>query len=268
MSFWKLLFWKMSGISQEGQMSWDRPVPWHVALLQNPDTVIAEIFRGPHVMGQTCPMTCGSPEKSGNGGFPKFFAGHMSWDRVVPWHVALRKNPETAVFRIFSRATCHGTGLSHDMWPSGKIWKRRFSEIIHQHEFRRIFFPNARKRSTGGFGGGRNAGKRSNGAVLKAKMEITKKYFVSTAGHSKLQKIAFEKICPLNSHFFFSTTRFCRNGPSLGEFMLFLGEEFGSVARLRATPRQNGFCSFSVRKPGLARSSAKLGHGTEFLTQK
>ena len=39
--------------------------------------------------------------------------------------------------------------------------------------FRRIFFPNARKRSTGGFGTGRNAGKRSTGAVLKAEVEIT-----------------------------------------------------------------------------------------------
>ena len=45
-----------------------------------------------------------------------------------------------------------------------------------------------------GFGGGRNAGKRSTGAVLKAKMEIRKKYFVSTAGHSELQQKTFEKI--------------------------------------------------------------------------
>ena len=43
---------------------------------------------------------------------------------------------------------------------------------------------------------------RSTGAVLEAKMEITKKYFVSTAGHSKLQVIAFEKMSSIFSVLF------------------------------------------------------------------
>ena len=42
-------------------------------------------------------------------------------------------------------------------------------------------------------------GKRSTGAVLEAKMEITKTHFVSTAGHSKL---AFEKVSSIFSVLF------------------------------------------------------------------
>ena len=70
--------------------------------------------------------------------------------------------------------------------------------------------PNARKRSTGAPHRGQSAGKRSTGAVLKAKVEIMKKYFVCREGHSKLQKIAFGKICPLNSHFFFDDAFFTK----------------------------------------------------------
>ena len=47
---------------------------------------------------------------------------------------------------------------------------------------------NSLKWASTGSGRGRNAGNRNTGAVLKAETEVTKKYFVSTAGHSKLQK--------------------------------------------------------------------------------
>ena len=74
----------------------------------------------------------------------------------------------------------------------GKI-RQDSSWYIHQDESWRMLPPNARKRSTGALHRARNAGKRSTGAVFKAKIEFFEKYFVSTEGHSKLQKKAFEK---------------------------------------------------------------------------
>ena len=57
---------------------------------------------------------------------------------------------------------------------------------------------------------------------LKAKMEVTKKYFVSTAGHSKQQKIVFEKI---SSIFFvlFSDALFPKTSRRWGETIFFFG---------------------------------------------
>ena len=123
------------------------------------------------------------------------------------------------------------------------------SWYIHQDESWSILLPNARKRSTGAPHRARNAGKRSTGAVSRAKIEFLKKYFVSTEGHSKLQKMAFEKISSIFSVLFlddaFSTKRAVTGG---------------NLARMEFRTRKTA-------KPMLARSSAISGHKTEFLTK-
>ena len=81
---------------------------------------------------------------------------------------------------------------------------------IHQGESWRMLPPNARKRSTGALDRARNAGKRSTGAVFKAKIEFLKKCFVSTEGHSKLQKIAFGKISGIFSVLFLDDAFFTK----------------------------------------------------------
>ena len=86
------------------------------------------------------------------------------------------------------------------------------------------------------------------GAVLKAKTEITKKDFVFSEGHSKLQKKTFEKISSIFSVIFLDDA-FTKWAVAGGNLCFFLGEEFGSVARNRATPRQNGFLSPKTANP-------------------
>ena len=121
----------------------------------------------------------------------------------------------------------------------GKI-RQDSSWRVHQDESWRILPPNARKRSTGALHRGRNAGKRSTGAVLRAKIEFLKKYSVCREGHFKLQKIAFEKISSIFSVLFSRRRVFHETGRRRGKSTLFLGEEFGSVARNREPGRQNG----------------------------
>ena len=139
---------------------------------------------------------------------------------------------------------------------------------IYQHESCSILPPNARKRSTGALHRGRNAGKRSTGAVLKAKMEIMKKNFVSTEGHSKLQKIAFGKICPLNSHFFFDDAFFTKPAVVVGNLRYFWVRN--SVPRPEIANRlaRMEFRTRKTAKPILTSLFAISGRGTEFLTQK
>ena len=129
------------------------------------------------------------------------------------------------------------------------VFGKKFAGIhpyIHQREFRRIFFPNARKRSTG-----RNAGKRSTGAVLRAKLETMKKYFVSTAWHSKLQKKHLRKSLAF-SVLFCDDAFFPETSHRRWTSILFLGEE--------SVPWP--------RKSVLVRRSVLSAHKTEFLTQK
>ena len=65
-----------------------------------------------------------------------------------------------------------------------------------------------------GFGGGRNAGKRSTGAVLKAKMEIRKNILSLRPGILSYQKKMRKS--PAFFPFYFPTMRFPRNQPSPG----------------------------------------------------
>ena len=81
----------------------------------------------------------------------------------------------------------------------GKI-RQDSSWYIHQDESWRILPPNARKRTTGALHRGRNAGKRSTGAVFKAKIEYLKKYFVSTEPQGKSP--AFFSVFFLDDAFF------------------------------------------------------------------
>ena len=92
---------------------------------------------------------------------------------------------------------------------------------LHQHESWSILPPNARKQSTGALHRARNAGKRSTGAVLKAKIEFLKKYFVSTEGHFKLQKIAFEKISSIFSVLFLDDAFFTKRAVTGGNLRYF-----------------------------------------------
>ena len=70
--------------------------------------------------------------------------------------------------------------------------------------------------------------------------QIPKKYFVSTAGHYKLQIMAFEKISSIFS-VLFPGGAFLQKRAVVGGNLCIFGEEFGSVARLRAAARQDGF---------------------------
>ena len=90
-----------------------------------------------------------------------------------------------------------------------------------------------------GFGGGRNAGKRSTGAVLKAKMEIRKNILSLRPGILSYQK-KIEKISSIFS-VLFPDMRFPRTSHRQGESILFLGEELGSVGRKNATPHEDRF---------------------------
>ena len=72
--------------------------------------------------------------------------------------------------------------------------------------------PNARKRS---------AGKRSTGAVLRAKIEFLKKYSVCGEGHFKLQKIAFEKISSIFSVLFLDDAFFTKRAVVGGNLRYF-----------------------------------------------
>ena len=106
---------------------------------------------------------------------------------------------------------------------------------IHQDESWRILPPNARKRSTGALHRARNAGKRSTGAVLKAKIEIMKKYFVCREGHSKLQKIAFGKISSIFSVLFLDDAFFTKRAV-VGEIYVI----FGRGIRFRGPKSRTG----------------------------
>ena len=79
-------------------------------------------------------------------------------------------------------------------------------------------------------------------------MEMTKKYFVSTAGHSKLREIAFEKSLACFP-FCFSTDAFFRNDPSPGGIPYYFWVR-NSVAWPERTLllAKSGFCSFWTSK--------------------
>ena len=139
---------------------------------------------------------------------------------------------------------------------------------MYQDESWRMLPPNARKRSTGALHRGRNAGKRSTGAVLRAKIEFSKKYFLSTEGHSKLQKIAFGKISSIFSVLFLDDAFFTKRavvGGNLRYFWVKNSLPWPQIALLLA---RMGFAVFRVRHSILASLFATSGHGTEFLTQK
>ena len=125
--------------------------------------------------------------------------------------------------------------------------------------FRRVFFLNARKRPWRRL----KCWETKHWCRFESQSgNNEKERFVSTAGHSKLKKrhlgksLAFFLFC-------FPTTCFSQTSRRQEESMLFLGEEFGSVARLaQLLVRMGGFAVFRPRQPVLVRSSVLSGHET------
>ena len=99
-------------------------------------------------------------------------------------------------------------------------------------------------------------------------MEIIKKKVVSTEGHFKLQKIAFGKFCPLNSHFFFDDAFFTKRAVVGGNPRYFWVRNSVPWPEIALLLVRMGFAVFRVRFSILAALFAISGHGTEFLTQK
>ena len=95
------------------------------------------------------------------------------------------------------------------------------------------------------------------------------KNVVATAGHSKLQKIAVEKISSIFSVLLVSKQRvFPETGRRRGESILFLVRNSVLWPDFALLLARVGFAVFRSRKPVLVRSSVLSAHGTEFLTQK
>ena len=139
---------------------------------------------------------------------------------------------------------------------------------MYQDESWRMLPPNARKRSIGALHGGRNAGKRSTGAVLRAKIEFLKKYLVSTEGHSKLQKIAFGKISSIFSVLFLDDAFFHETGRRRGNLRYFWVRNSVPWPEIANRLARMGFAVFQVRNSILASLFAISGHGTELITKK
>ena len=59
--------------------------------------------------------------------------------------MALEQFSKMTISRFSGRPTCHGTDLSHDMWPAGKIPNRSFSEnfrVCYLFDFGVFFRPH------------------------------------------------------------------------------------------------------------------------------
>ena len=97
---------------------------------------------------------------------------------------------------------------------------------------------------------------------------IAKKKTVCREGHSKLQKIAFEKISSIFSVLFLDDAFFTKRAVAGGNLRYFWVRNSVPWPEIANRLARVEFRTRKTVKPLLAKSSAISGHGTEFLTQK